>query len=116
MFPVGPGITSRSECNWAMFAHLGGFLLSGLVPLVVYLYFRKRSRYVADQACEALNFQITLLMGYVAAAVLVFALIGLVLLPLIALISLASTVVAALASNRREPYRYPFCLRIVKCG
>ena len=97
-----------------MFAHLGGMLLSWVVPLVIYLSFRGRSPYVADQAREALNFQITLFIGYVVAAVLVLALIGLVLLPVIWLLSLAFAVSAAIAALKREPYRYPFCLSLIR--
>ena len=50
---------------WAMLGHLGGIIIGFLSGLIVMLVFGKRSAFVNDQAKEALNFQITLLIGYV---------------------------------------------------
>jgi len=56
---------SRSEeQQWAMFAHLGVLvnLVSGflgpLVPLIIYMLYKDRSRYVAYQSLQALIFQL----------------------------------------------------------
>jgi len=104
-----------------MVAHLGppvlallSFgLLAFLTPLLVWLFLRDRSAYVADQAKESLNFQITLLIGYVVSAILVLAFIGLVLLPLVWIASVVFAILAAVAVNRHEAYRYPLNIRMI---
>ena len=123
---------SREERQWAMFAHLSA-LLGGLVtagwafsagcfigPLVIWLLKKETMPFVADQAREALNFNIT-----IAAIMLLLLLLGvftlgigfLVAVPLMALIGLAALVlviIAAIKSNDGVAYRYPFAVRLIK--
>ncbi|MGO4782038.1 DUF4870 domain-containing protein, partial [Lysobacter sp. 2RAB21] len=70
--------------------------------------------FVADQGKEALNFNITALIAGIVSFLLTFVLIGLVLLPLVGLAWLVLTIMAALAANKGEEYRYPWTLRLVK--
>lgn len=104
---------TSEERNWALAAHLGPLLLSFIAPLVIWLVKKDESEYIADQAREALNFQITLFFAYLACIVLTFLLIGILLLPLVGLAQLILSILAALASSRGERYRYPFAIRLV---
>lgn len=59
-----PPLSQSEERQWAMFAHLGvlanlvtGFL-GPVVPLVIYMIYKDRSRYVAYQSLQALIFQL----------------------------------------------------------
>ncbi|MBT2748523.1 DUF4870 domain-containing protein [Lysobacter sp. ISL-42] len=103
-----------------MLAHLS--TLVGLIipfgtvlgPLVVWLIKKDTMPFVADQGKEALNFNITALIAGIVSFLLTFVLIGLVLLPLVGLAWLVLTIMAALAANKGEEYRYPWTLRLVK--
>jgi len=59
-----PPLSQNDEYQWAMFAHLGVLvnLVSGflgpLVPLIIYMVYKERSRYVAYQSLQALIFQL----------------------------------------------------------
>lgn len=97
----------------AMIAHLLGLLTSFLGPLVIYLMRKDDSPYVRDQAAEALNFQITLMIAYFVSMFLAFLLIGFLLFPLVWIGSLVFTVMAAVAANRGDRYRYPMNIRFV---
>jgi hypothetical protein len=89
-------------------------IFSGFIgPLIVYLVSKDKDPFSRHHAAEALNFSITLLIAYVAAAVLIIVLIGIVLLPIIWIGSIVLHVMAAMAANRGEWYRYPFSLRMV---
>jgi uncharacterized Tic20 family protein len=113
--PTGEQPLSQSdERMWAMLAHLGGILLGFLSGLIVMLIFGKRSAFVNDQSKEALNFQITLIIGWVAAFVLSFVFIGFLLYPILWIGNLVFCILAGLAANKGELYRYPVCLRLVK--
>lgn len=117
---------SSDERMWAMFGHLAALLafvitcIGGVIgPLIVWLVKRDTMPFAAEQAREALNFNITVLI--VAAALVVFGFVtfGLgfllagPLLVVLAIVWLILTIVAALKANAGEHYRYPFTWRLV---
>lgn len=110
----GPAALSPSdERTWAMLSHLSGLLLGFLGPLLVMLIQGPKSPFVRDQSVEALNFQLTVLIAAFASFILVFLLVGFLLLPLVIIAAIVFEVVAAVAANRGERYRYPVNLRMV---
>jgi uncharacterized protein len=110
---VGRQLTS-DETTWSMLSHLGGIVLGFLVPLVVMLTKGNESPYTKYHSVEALNFQITILIGYVVASVLTLAVIGLILFPVLIIVNIVFCVMAGMAANKGETYKYPFTLRLVK--
>ncbi|WP_418276522.1 DUF4870 domain-containing protein [Isoptericola jiangsuensis] len=109
-----PPVTPSEERTWAIFAHLGGVFLSFLVPLIIWLVYRERSRYLDDQGKEALNFQITLLIGYLASFVLMFVFIGFITVWVVWVCSVVFGILAAIACSRQEWYRYPLNIRFIR--
>ncbi|CAB4846590.1 unannotated protein [freshwater metagenome] len=114
--PTGAEVPLRQdeERMWAMLSHVGGIVVGFLAGLIVMLVFGKRSAFVNDQAKEALNFQITLAIGWVAALILSAVFIGFLLYPVLAIADLVFSIIAGIAANKGEIYRYPVCLRLVK--
>jgi uncharacterized Tic20 family protein len=108
------------ERNWGMLAHLSAFaglllpLGNILGPLLIWLTRRERSAFVADQAKEALNFNISVLLGAALCIALVFVFIGILLGVALFVYWLAMTIVAGIKSAEGIAYRYPFSLRLVK--
>ncbi|ANC29823.1 DUF4870 domain-containing protein [Isoptericola dokdonensis] len=114
-YGYGPATVSPSEeRTWAIFAHLGGVFLSFLVPLIIWLVYRERSRYLDDQGKEALNFQITLAIGYVVSFVLMFVVIGFFTFFAVWVCSIVFAILAAVACSRQEWYRYPLTIRFIR--
>ncbi len=109
----GRQLTS-DEQTWSMLAHLGGIVLGFLAPLIVMLTKGNESPYTRRQAVEALNFQITVLIGYVIASVLMFVLIGFLLWPLLYIANIVLCIMAGMAANKGQDYHYPLTLRLVK--
>ena len=109
-----PWRTGPDDTTWALLAHIGGVFFSFLAPLIILLTKGQQSGFVRDQAAEALNFQLTLIIAYVVSVVLIVVLIGLLLLPVIGVLALVFGILAAIASSRGEAYRYPVNLRLVK--
>lgn len=70
--------------------------------------------FVDDQGKEALNFHITLFLMMVVAGILTIIVIGVVLIPIIALYGLIFSIIAAVKANEGVSYRYPFSLRLLK--
>ena len=115
-------LTEAEDRQWASFAHLGGIL--GFLPsLIIWLIFKDRGRLTAVEAKEALNFQITLAIGYVAINILSVFLaavtfgIGAILSLLILVLWILGVVFSILGFTQAKDgqhYRYPYALRLVK--
>ena len=107
---------SQDDRTIAMLTHLSGILFSFIVPLVVWLIHKDRPEkgFLSDQSKEALNFQITLLIGYLIGAVLTVILIGALINFALWVLCIVFSIIAALKVNEGQAYRYPFALRLVK--
>ena len=104
---------SSDDKNIATVTHLGGTVFSFVPGLLVWILKKEDSAYLADQAKEALNFQITILIASFVAAILMWLLIGFILIPIVWLLNIVFCIVAAISTSKGETYRYPFCLRLI---
>jgi uncharacterized Tic20 family protein len=83
-------------------------------PLIIYLIRRDGPAFVSENAKESLNFQITVLVGYVIGGILSVILIGFVLIAALYFIELVLVIIAAVRVSENKIYRYPFNLRLIK--
>src|SRR5690554_1065281 len=111
---AGAPLSDDETRQWASWAHLGGIL--GFLPsLIIWLIYKDRSAFVAQEARAALNFQITLLIGYVAFNILGFIIPGLGFVSgLIWVVGLIFSVLGFQAVQRGQAYKYPFSLELIK--
>lgn len=109
-----PWRVGNDDTTWALLGHLGGIFLSFVAPLIVLLTKGKESGFVRNQAVEALNWTITILIGYVISGVLTTILIGFVTYAVVGIASVVFGIIATIAASRGETYRYPWALRLVK--
>ncbi|MBI1317376.1 MAG: DUF4870 domain-containing protein [Candidatus Hydrogenedens sp.] len=101
---------------WYVIACLVGFVCpfgNIIGPLVVWLLKRDTSPFVDDQGKEALNFQLSLTIYSLVAALLVIVLVGLLLLPALLIAAVVLTIVAAIKANDGVAYRYPYIFRLL---
>jgi uncharacterized protein len=113
--PTGQQPLSDADARlWAMLGQLSGILLSFIGPLIIMLVFGPRSAFVKKESTEALNFQITVMIGYLIGFVLTFILIGIFVMLAVAIASLIFMIMAAVKNNQGIEYRYPICIRFVK--
>lgn len=108
-----PFLPSSDEKNIATVTHLGGTVFSFIPALVVWILKKDDSAYLNDQAKEALNFQITMLIAQFVAGILVWVLIGFILIPILWLANVVLCIIAAISTSKGETYRYPLCLRLI---
>jgi uncharacterized Tic20 family protein len=98
----------------AMLAHLLGIFTYFLGPLIIWLVKKEQSRFVDDQAKEALNFQIFAIILHVACAVTICLGPVFVLLQVsISLTRLVLGILATMKANEGVAYRYPLNLRLL---
>ncbi|WIE76882.1 DUF4870 domain-containing protein [Curtobacterium sp. MCSS17_007] len=99
---------------WATLTHIGGIFFSLVVPVIAYLVLRDRGQFVKEHTRQALNFHITMAIAYLVAGLLTIVLIGFVLLPIIGVLVIVFAIIAAIAANRGDFYRYPLTIEFIK--
>ncbi|MGI9014653.1 MAG: DUF4870 domain-containing protein [Phycisphaerales bacterium] len=110
-----PGeLASSEERTMAMLCHILAIFFGFLAPLIIWLIKKNESKFVDYHGKESLNFQITLFIGYLICGALIFVLIGCFLLPALAIAAIVFAIIAGIATNKGEYYRYPFAMRLIK--
>lgn len=104
----------EDERLWSTLIPLGGIVLGFLAPLVGYLVLRDRGPFVREHSRTALNFQITILIANIVGAATTIFLIGFFILAAAGILNIVFSILAAVAANRGQYYRYPFSIELVK--
>ncbi len=105
---------TQDERTMAMLAHLLGYFVTFIAPLVIYLVKKDESPFIREHAKEALNFQISMAIYFIISIILIVVLIGILGLIFLGFFSLIVSIVAAIKANEGKPYRYPMCIRFIK--
>lgn len=127
---IGPGpstMGAREEKTWSVLAHLSSFLniftifLGPVAALVVWLVYRDRSPKVAFNALQSATYQGAWLailgVGWALTGLLTLVLIGFLLIPAMALLTLVPFAHAAYAAYRVSKdgeYRYPIVADLIE--
>lgn len=109
-----PSLSPGDERLWATVAHLSIPFFGFVGPTMVWFGFAHRSAWLRESVVEALNFSILYTITQVVCALLVVILLGVVLVPLVGLAAVIACILATMAAQRGEQYRYPVNLRIVR--
>jgi len=119
--PSAPqGVASPDERQMAMLAHLLGGLLGFLGPLIIWVTKKDQSTFIEDQAKEALNFSLSVLIvqliaSTVGATLSCFTFGISMLLPFgVWLYALIVGIMASTKANEGQWYRYDMCIRFIK--
>ena len=116
------GAPTQTERTWGMLAHLLAFVglvfplpfVNAVPPLAIWLAKREESAFIADQAKESLNFNITVGIATVVCFVLMLILVGFLLLLALFVYWAVMTIIAAVKASDGVNYRYPVSLRLVR--
>ncbi|MDA1052281.1 MAG: DUF4870 domain-containing protein [Planctomycetota bacterium] len=105
---------SSDERTFGMLSHLLGIFTGFIGPLVIWLIKKDDSAFVDDQAKESLNFQATILIGQVINCGLMLVCIGYITFLALWVTTLIFCIMATVAANKGERYRYPINIRFIK--
>src|ERR671911_198307 len=120
---------SQVERTWSVLSHLSMFLnlvtgfLGPVAALIIWLLYKDRSEKVAFHALQSMWYQIgwlvILAVGWTVTGLLTMILIGFLLIPVMAIVSVVPFVHAAYAAyrvSRDDGYRYPIAADLVERG
>jgi uncharacterized Tic20 family protein len=94
-----------------IFFHFPGHLLG---PLIVWLVKRGDSPEIDAHGTEALNFQISMLIYNIVAAVFCLVLIGFVFLAVLWVLNVVFAIIASIQASDGKFYRYPMTIRFIQ--
>ena len=103
----------QKNTGTAALAHVLGLLTGIIAPLIMYFVLTDEDEFVKENVREALNFQITMIIAFFIAGALTIILIGILIIPVLAVLDIVFCIMAAMKSSKGEEYRYPIALRIV---
>jgi uncharacterized Tic20 family protein len=94
-----------------VFFHFPGHLLG---PLIVWLAKRSESPEIDTHGKESLNFQISMLIYNIVAAVFCLVLIGFVFLAILWVLNAVFVIIASIQASDGKFYRYPMTIRFIQ--
>ena len=100
---------TNEDKQMAMFCHLGG-LLGIILPLILWITQKEKSSFIDEQGREAVNFGITMIIAHMVIGLVTCGFGLLITVP----IGIIFHVMAGIAANRGEDYRYPICIRFIE--
>ena len=129
--PMGGGVPTalsvQEERTWSILAHLSMFLnlftgcLGPVAALVIWLVYRDRSQKVAFHALQSTFYQVgwlaILAVGWTVTGLLTIVLVGFLLIPVMAVVSVVPFAHAGYAAYRvsqGEGFRYPLAADLVE--
>lgn len=107
-------LSPSDERLWATLTHVGGIVFGFLPALIGYIVLKDRGPFVREHTTAALNFQLTLLIAWVAGTVLSLVLIGVFVLIAAWILNVIFSILAAIAANNGQTYVYPLTIKFIK--
>ncbi len=106
-------LSPSDEKLWATLVHLGGIFFHFLPALLGYFLLRDRGPFIREHSRTALNFQLTVLLGYLVGLFTLWLFVGGIIILAVAVIDIIFSIIAAIAANRGELYTYPVAIRFI---
>lgn len=99
---------------WLALLHLSGLFIMLFPPIIIWAWKKNTIKDIDSHAIDVVNFQLSMLIYMIPAGLLVLLLIG---LPIVIFLGIFSTVVIiinAIKVINNQPYKYPWCIKILK--
>lgn len=107
------GAVSQDSRNIALMTWIGTIFFGFIPGLILYLV-KKDDPYIQDQAKEALNWSITVVIGYFAGLILTLVVIGILVVIAVGIAHLVFCIMGAVSVSKGNTFRVPFAIRLIK--
>ncbi len=105
---------NQDDINLAVMMHVGGIFFNFIPSLVIYLAFADNKPWLKEEAKDALNFELTTMIYYFVAGILVFVAIGLLLLPLLWIGNVILTIFGVINVYSGKRANFPFVIKFLR--
>lgn len=111
--PMAAGRPSSEETTLALLAHILPLVVGFWAPLIIWLVKKDESLFVGNEAKEALNFQLSILIAVLICIPLMFVIIGFFLIIGISIAGLVYSIIGGIEASKGIAYRYPYTWRMI---
>jgi uncharacterized Tic20 family protein len=112
--PVGDVEQNKDARTMAVLMYILAIFTGFIGPLIIWLLKKNESQFIDDQGKELLNWEITVFIAFIVSAILMVVLIGIFLMPVVAICNLVFIIIGAIKVNQGIRYRFPFAIRLLK--
>jgi len=104
---------SKDARNMAMLCHLLG-IAGFFAPLVIWLNEKDKHKFVNEHGRAAMNYQISIIIYYLASWMLCFIIVGFFMLIALVIMHIIFVIMGAVKASGGKPWRYPIAIRFLK--
>ena len=87
-----------------------------ILPIILWQIWREKDTYIDKMGCEAVNFQLSMLIYYFCSFILMFVLIGFILFFAAMIFHFTCIIIASVQTSQGVDYRYPMTIRFFKAA
>jgi uncharacterized Tic20 family protein len=111
-----PKLSKVEEQNFTSLGNILGILIGFISPLIFWLIYRDRSKFLDANLKSALNFHLTTIIAFIAASILTAVTFGIlsILFLVIGVLILIFCILAFVKTRNGENYTYPLSIPFVK--
>jgi uncharacterized Tic20 family protein len=111
-----PKLSKVEEQNFTSLGNILGILIGFISPLIFWLIYRDRSKFLDANLKSALNFHLTTIIAFIAASILTAVTFGIlsILFLVIGVLILIFCILAFVKTRNGENYKYPLSIPFVK--
>ncbi len=107
-------MSPQDQRLYSTLLHVAGIFFSWLSALIGYLVLKDRGEFVKEHSRQELNWQLTVTGALIVSYILIFVLIGTITLIAVYILAVVFGIIAAMAANRGEHYRFPLAIQFIK--
>ncbi|PQO36935.1 DUF4870 domain-containing protein [Blastopirellula marina] len=115
--PYEPGDSeevTQDDRNMALLCHILGLLTNVFGPLILWILMKDKSAFVDFHGKQAINFQITLILAYMASGVLMCVYVGILLAMATFAIQVIFTILPAMKAYEGQRYVIPVAIPFLR--
>lgn len=111
-----PKLSTVEEQNFTSLGNILGIVIGFISPLIFWLIYKDRSKFLDTNLKSALNFQLTMIVAWVAAGILSVVTFGIlsILYVAIGVLILIFCILAFVKTRNGEDYKYPMSIPFIK--
>nr|KGA07948.1 MAG: hypothetical protein GM42_0455 [actinobacterium acMicro-1] len=111
-----PKLSKVEEQNFTSLGNILGILIGFISPLIFWLIYKDRSKFLDTNLKSALNFHLTTIIAFIAASILSAVTFGIlsILFLVIGVLILIFCILAFVKTRNGENYKYPLSIPFVK--
>jgi uncharacterized Tic20 family protein len=111
-----PKLSKVEEQNFTSLGNILGIVIGFVSPLIFWLIYKDRSKFLDANLKSALNFQLTMIIAWIAAGILTVVTFGIltILYVVIAVLILIFCILAFVKTRNGENYTYPLSIPFIK--